>query len=86
MPNNREETLQKTRQICDAYDQSYYQYNISSQIAQIESVPIEDDVNFDSKHRHAATIWSQMRWLLWRNFANDFRQPLTKILVFQVLV
>ena len=49
LPNNRQETLQRSRYICNAYDQSQFGYSISQQIAQIESTPIHETVK---KTRH----------------------------------
>jgi hypothetical protein len=84
MPNSREESLKRAKSICDAYEQSVFKQSVKDEI-QLSS-KINAVESFTDKHTYAATSLTQTKWLLWRNFTNDRRQPITKILLVQTIV
>ena len=86
MPNTREESLLRAKSICDAYDSSEFKTNVKEQISIAEKTTSVSDESSVDKHKYAATLLTQFRWLLWRNFTNDRRQPISKILLVQVIV
>ena len=84
MPNSREESLKRAKSICDAYGQSEFKQSVQDQIQLSSKINIEE--SFTDEHTYAATSLTQTKWLLWRNFTNDRRQPITKILTVQTIV
>ncbi len=84
MPDSREESLKRAKSICDAYERSEFKQHLEKEIQ--SSSKLNNDDSFVDKHTYAATALVQTRWLLWRNFTNDRRQPITKILLVQTIV
>lgn len=83
LPTTREASLKKAAAICDAFDDSEQNKVVQEAIKDLEASPKPKKAIKENKYE--ATFLSQYRWLLWRNRIQDKRQPLTKIMIGQVL-
>lgn len=75
--------MKKAAAICDAFDDSEQNTVIQETIKDLEASSKPKKATKDRKYE--AKALSQYRWLLWRNNIQDKRQPLTKIIIAQVI-
>ena len=83
LPTARDLSLKKATAICDAYDDSEFSRNVQETIKDLGANP-QNKKDYKER-RYEASFLAQYKWLIWRNYVNDKRQPLTKILIAQVL-
>nr|UOU03356.1 ATP-binding cassette subfamily G-like 6-1 [Brachionus rubens] len=86
-PSEREQALARTNGICDAFLQSDYYRNMLQSLTMLhESYDNSQEEVDDFQPEYKASIPEQFKWLLWRNFITDIRNPITStILIAQVI-
>ena len=75
--------------ICDAFEVSKYHKEL---VGEINSKSRKDSLTDDLKgdldaHGYEANSWNQIRWLVWRNFVSQIRNPQeTRVHILQTIV
>ena len=79
MPAQREECLQKVTRINEAFAGSRFYSELVGEIHELEK-NAEKQKTVDTptsvpQHSYAASRWTQLRWLMWRDYKNQLRNP-----------